>query len=264
MNDSRQQNKQGSAAQQAELVLVHGLYFAPEVEKARDSDNALIASRQQAFEEHGEALGVCAYEWLDGRGKPLANRMLQWLRGTARAVEAVEIITLHEAGLRASIASESGRALWRQVASCEPYGLDTRRSFTLIGKPRQLLDGPAGSQRVIWFGNGLGQLSRAEFIRHYTTRHGPLVAGHAQLIGLKRYRQVPAEHNGLYASLCELGLGQGPAPAVFAELEMGAPPLKLSGLRARRAASWEIKADEKRHIDFSKSMLLLPTRQFPQ
>lgn len=248
----------------SDLVLVHGLYFTSDERTAKDTGNAIGTARQQAFEEHGEALGVCAYEWLDGRGKPLANRMLQWLRGTARAVEAVEIITLHEAGLRASLASESGRALWRQVASCEPYGLDSRRSFTLIGKPRQLLDGPVGSQRVLWFGNGLSQLSQAEFIQHYTTRHGPLVAGHARLIGLKRYRQVPAEHNELCASLCELGLGQGPAPAVFAELEMGAPPLKLSGLRARRAASREIKADEKRHIDFSKSMLLLPTRQFPQ
>jgi hypothetical protein len=38
---------------------------------------------------------------------------------------------------------------------------------------------------------------------------------------------------------------------------MGAPPLKPASLRIRRIANREIGKDEKRHIDFSHSMLLL-------
>ena len=115
----------------------------------------------------------------------------------------------------------------------------------------------AGRQRVLWFGNGLAHLSEAEFIDHYTGRHGPLVAGHAEALGLRRYRQVPAERGGLREPLRDLGLGKAASPAVFAELEMGRPSLSRGGLRAWRAATREISADEKHHIDFSRSMLLL-------
>jgi len=204
-----------------------------------------------------ESLGVVSCEWLDGSGRGLANRLLRRLRGTARPVDAVAIMAVNEADLRASLASDAGRARWREFAGCEAGGYDPARSFILIGRPLRLLEGEGGGQKVLWFGNGLGHLTRAQFIEHYTTRHGPLVAGHAQAIGLRSYLQVPAEQGELCDSLRQLGLGQGLAPAVFARLVMGAPPLSLSMLRARRAANREIEADEGRHIDFATSMLLL-------
>lgn len=238
-------------------VLVHGLFYAPHSVRSKNGGDGARASREREFAEHAAALGVGSYEWLDGDGKALANRILRRVRGTARAVDAVEVITVNKEALGASLADETGRTLWQEVASCEPRGLDVTRSFILMGAPIQLLDGSGDGQRVIWFGNGLRELSQAEFIRHYTTQHGPLVAGHAELIGLRRYRQVPDEQSGLRASLRELGLGQASPPPVFAELVMGTPRLKLATLRARRAATREIKDDEKRHIDFSSSMLLL-------
>jgi hypothetical protein len=237
---------------QPDLVLVHGL-FAPD----RGPLSAAREQRAGAFGEHGPALGVFSYEWVDGHRRAIANRMLRRMRGTARAVDAVEIIALDEDVVRASLATGPGREHWRQTAGCKPFGLDAANSFILIGAPRQLLQGPRNGQRVLWFGNGLGQLSTEEFVAHYTTGHGPLVASHAREIGLRSYRQVPAERDDLCESLRALGMGAAPAPAVFAELVMGAPPLSLGGLVARRAATREITADEKRHIDFSRSMLLL-------
>ena len=77
---------------------------------------------------------------------------------------------------------------------------------------------------------------------------------------MKSYLQVPSEQSGRCDLLRKLGLGLAPPPAVFARLVMGAPPLSLSALRARRAATREIKADEERHIDFARSMLLLSAR----
>lgn len=236
-------------------VLVQGLYNAGQSAATR-SDH-VRAQRLQAFTEYAEALGVMSYEWVDGRGRGLANRLLRRMRRTARPVDAVEIIAVDETALRAALANDTGRARWQQVAGCESGGFDPARSFILVGKPRRLLEGEGGGQKVLWFGNGLGHLSQEQFIEHYTTRHGPLVAGHARLIGLRSYRQVPAERSELGDSLRELGLGQAPSPAVFAELVTGAPPLGLSTWRARRAATREIEADERRHIDFANSMLLL-------
>lgn len=240
-----------------DLILVHGIFYAPHSSVTAEDVRNIRAAREETFTKHAEALGVSSYQWVDGAGRELANTLLRKLRGTAPAVDAVEIIELNAAVTADTLASTVGQELWREVANCRSQHLDTARSFILIGAPRQLLDGTGGKQRIIWFGNGLEQLSREEFITHYTTRHGPLVAGHAQLIGLRRYRQVPDEQDALCCDLRKLGFGKAPPPATFAELVMGAPPLKLSALRARRAAAREIKADEKRHIQFSKSMLLM-------
>ena len=237
---------------ESDLVLVHGLF-------ATDPKGLGKAGKRRthAFGEHADTLGICSYEWVDGRRKALANRMLRLARGTAPAVEAVEIVALDEGAVRKSLASAGGRELWQEVASCKPSGLDATRSFLLIGAPRQLLQGPRNGQRVLWFGNGIDRLSRDEFVTHYTTRHGPLVASHAKVIGLRDYRQVPAERDDLCEYLRDLGMGRARAPAVFAELVMGMPPISPPAMLARRAANREIAADEKRHIDFSRSMLVL-------
>lgn len=236
---------------EANLILVHGLFAR---DKAIAPDNT---ARARAIAEHGKSLGVGNYEWVSGRNKRLANYFLRRARGTAPAVDAVEIIELNEAKVRVSLTDDSARSQWQQILSCEAYGLDRARSFILMGAAQQQVEGPAKGQRLLWFGRGLAELTETEFIEHYTGHHGPLVASYAKLQGLRRYAQVASEQNALCDSLRKLGLGQALAPPVFGELFMSIPPIGLSSLRMRRIASKEIEADEKRHIDFSRSMLLL-------
>jgi hypothetical protein len=210
---------------------------------------------------HDSALGLIDYERLDGRGMGVANYLLRRMRKTAPPPDALEIVTIDEDRLSQSLATETGRAQWRDLLGCQAGTHNRDRSFILMGKPRIQLAGDTVGQRLLWLGNGLEHLSRAEFINHYSTRHGPLVAGHGLLIGLRSYRQVPDEEEDLCQSLREVGLGRGPPPAVFGELVMGAPPFSMTALRERRAANREIEADEQRHIDFGKSMLLLTGRK---
>lgn len=243
---------------QPDRVLVQGLYKLEGAPAGRLHE--VRERRRRAFSEHADCLGAASYEWLDGRGRGLANRLLRRMRGTAQPVDAVEVFAINEAILRESLASEAGRLRWREVAGCSSGGFDPARSFILMGQPIRLLEGASSGQKVLWFGNGLGHLSQAEFVEHYTTRHGPLVAGHAEAIGLRSYLQVPAQQSELCDSLRELGLGQSKPPAVFAQLIVGAPPLSLSAFRIRRAANREIEADEQRHIDFASSMLLLSSK----
>lgn len=240
---------------ESDLILIHGLFCSAGTKFSDVTSRAY--SRAEAVAAHGEAVGVRHYEWIDGGKKSLANRLLRLARGTARAVDALEILELDPEALRVSLADQTIRDFWRKMASCEVYGFDSERSFILIGRQRQLLSGARDGQRVLWFGNGISKLSEAEFVAHYTGRHGPLVAENAQSLGVCWYRQVASEQNALCDSLRALGLGQASPPAVFAELAMGSPRLDLTSLRARRLATRAIKADEKRHIDFSRSMLLL-------
>ena len=83
---------------QPDRVLVQGLYKLGETASGRSHD--VREQRRRAFSEHAEALGVISYEWLDGRGRGLPNRLLRRMRGTARPVDAVEVIAINEAALR--------------------------------------------------------------------------------------------------------------------------------------------------------------------
>lgn len=239
----------------ADLVLVHGISGAGGTSRRQS-----VRSQSRRFGDiarHGQNLGVLDYEWVDGRGKSVANRLLSRFRKTAAPPDAVEIMPVDEGAIRESLACDSGRALWHQLFGCEAMGCDQHRSFVLMGKPRIQLQGNGSGQRLLWFGNGLEHLSRTEFIDHYTNCHGPLVAGYAKLTGLRSYLQVPDEQDDLCQKLRELGLGSAPSPAVFGQLVMGAPPLSLSVLRDSRTAGRKIADDEKRHINFENSMLLL-------
>ena len=238
------------------LILVHGLFRAADSNFSGDICS-IGAARSEAVARHGERLGIQHYEWVDAVHKAMANRFLRFARGTAQPVDALEIMEIDEAVALRALATDAGRDGWREIASCTPFGLDAGRSFILAGSLRELVRGPALGQRVFWLGRGLGQLSEAEFITHYTGHHGPLVAANATCLGIRRYRQVASEPCSLCDSLRDLDLGQASPPPVFAELAMGTPPLNPKSLLARRAATAAIKKDEKRHIDFARSMLLL-------
>ena len=238
------------------LVLVHGLVADRRAGPRRDPQEAR-ARRAAAVAAHGDALGVRAHTLHDGRRRVVANLVTRTARGTARAPDAVEVTEFDEAAVRAALADPSGRARLEAMAGCEAAGFDPARSFVLAGAPRRLVEGTGDGQRVLWFGYGSGHRGQAEFIEHYTHHHGTLVARHAHLLGLRSYLQVPQEQPGLCASLHALGLGVAPAPPVFAALVIGRTPLDPARWGARRSAVREIRADERQHIDFRRSMLLL-------
>ena len=198
-------------------------------------------------------MGVSSYSWIQAGVRRRANRFLRRLRGTDVPVDAIELIELEPGAFAAGFDGSS----WGALAGCADYGLDAQRSFVLAGCPLLLVDGPASGMRVLWFGNGLPRLSEAEFIEHYTGHHGPLVASHAAQMGLNRYRQIPSGEADLRRALLAAGMGQGAAPAVFAELYLGRPANSLASLRRWPAALRAIADDEKQHIEFGRSMIML-------
>ena len=240
----------------APLVLVQGLFLSSGRRSSQRISSA-FAARSESIAQHRDGNGLLGYEQIGGLDKAVANLLLRRVRGTAPAVDAVELFEIDEQVLQRALARQAGRSAWQQMAGCAGHGFDVERSFVLIGKERLLVDGPLAGQRVLWFGRGLEQLSEDEFAAHYTGHHGPLVAGNAAVLGIRSYRQVANDRDDLCNPLREVGLGQARPPAVFAELTMVTPPFDLASLRARRRATRDIKADEKRHIDFGHSMLLL-------
>jgi uncharacterized protein (TIGR02118 family) len=99
----------------------------------------------------------------------------------------------------------------------------------------------------------------AEFHRYWRDDHGPLVASHAEALGIQRYVQLhsldPALSEALRASRnCEATHYDGVALVSFDSLEaLGATVVTDAG----RAASAALLDDEQRFIDLDRSVIWL-------
>jgi uncharacterized protein (TIGR02118 family) len=112
--------------------------------------------------------------------------------------------------------------------------------------------------KIIMCVKRLGHLSREAFDEHWRDRHGPLVARHAGLLGIRRYIQtVPLADT---AAQMALQAGRGTLPVDFdgcAELWWDDLPSHLAarssteGLAALRA----LVEDERRFVDLDRSLL---------
>jgi len=102
------------------------------------------------------------------------------------------------------------------------------------------------------------ELSVSEFHDYWRTVHGPLVAAHAEVLGIRRYVQ----HHGVPGRITDaLGRARGTdvpfdgvAQVYFDDLEA---MLAAGRSPAGRAAMEELVADEARFIDFATSSILL-------
>lgn len=115
----------------------------------------------------------------------------------------------------------------------------------------------------------LPHLTRSEFQRYWRERHAPLVARHAETLGILRYVQTHTAETPMNAAIAAPRAApaefDGIAELWFASLEA----MAKNGERAEaRAAGAELLADEKTFIDLSRSPLwlsheheIVPTRR---
>jgi uncharacterized protein (TIGR02118 family) len=106
-------------------------------------------------------------------------------------------------------------------------------------------------------------LDEAEFHRYWRDVHAPLVASHAELLGIRRYTQAHTTHGPLNAALASTrgapasydGVAELWADSVDALVAASATP-------EGAAASAALLADERHFIDHSRSPIFL-TEEFP-
>ncbi|TMB67541.1 MAG: EthD family reductase [Chloroflexi bacterium] len=100
------------------------------------------------------------------------------------------------------------------------------------------------------------ELSREEFQRYWREKHGALVRDRAAALGIQRYVQVHALDSPLNEAM---RASRGSDPDIFdgvAELWWESPDAFSAGARTDegRKAARELYEDEKRFIDFSRSL----------
>lgn len=109
----------------------------------------------------------------------------------------------------------------------------------------------------------LPALSREEFQRYWRQTHGPLVRDRAATLGIKRYVQVHTLESPLNEAL---RASRGSDPDIFdgvAELWWDSAEAFSAGASTPegRQAARELYEDEKRFIDFSRSIAFVAQEQ---
>lgn len=105
----------------------------------------------------------------------------------------------------------------------------------------------------------LPELSREEFQRYWRQTHGPLVRERAQALGIRRYVQVHTLDSPLNEVLAASRGSTGEAFDGVAELwwESAESLAAATGTPEGRRAARELLEDEKRFIDFSRSVVFV-------
>ena len=99
-------------------------------------------------------------------------------------------------------------------------------------------------------------LSLEDFQIYWRDNHGPLVAGHAETLGIKRYVQVHTDFGPLTDALRKSRGGTEPYDGVAEVWYESREALAAVGNNpAARAAGRELYEDEKRFIDLEKSSI---------
>ncbi len=103
------------------------------------------------------------------------------------------------------------------------------------------------------------ELSREEFQRYWRQTHGPLVRERAGALGIRRYVQVHTLDSPLNQALAASRGSRGEAFDGVAELwwESAEGLAVATGTSEGRQAARELLEDEKRFIDFSRSVVFV-------
>ncbi len=103
------------------------------------------------------------------------------------------------------------------------------------------------------------ELSREEFQGYWRQQHGPLVRERAQALGIRRYVQVHTLDSPLNEALAASRGSTGEAFDGVAELwwESAESLAAATATAEGRQAARELLEDEKRFIDFSRSVVFV-------
>lgn len=113
--------------------------------------------------------------------------------------------------------------------------------------------------KLVYCLNRLPGLSREEFQRYWLETHGPLVRERAHTLGIKRYVQVHTLESPLNEALRASRGSEGEIFDGVAELwwENAEALAAGSSTPEGRQAAQELREDEKRFIDFGRSVMFV-------
>ena len=105
----------------------------------------------------------------------------------------------------------------------------------------------------------LPELSREEFQRYWRETHGPLVRERSASLGIKRYVQVHTLDSPLNEALRASRASEGEVFDGVAELWWESAEALAAGTATPegRQAAQELREDEKRFIDFGRSVMFV-------
>ena len=206
--------------------------------------------------KHKETLGIHGYSQLHN-AQPSANRLMQNLRGTIRCFDGVGEFTIERDKLEKARETVEGRKAMDELIEDERLFVDFSKSSIWLAKEHVIVRDrsyvpPVPASKLTWVGSGLESLTFEEFQDYYLNEHAPLVAGHAELLGIRDYVQSHTLNDSLGEELRQLR-GEMAAPyGIHAEFFWN-----LAGVVSPKGnkAMTEIQNDEKNFIDFSRSAI---------
>lgn len=219
----------------------------------------LRGPRARLVRHHARTLGIVGYTQMHNVRGAAVNTFLRIARGTQSAYDGAEELWVDRERFEAALETPAGQTAMQALVQDERHFLQVSESAIWLADEHVVREGkpePAegGRRKIIWAGRGLPQLSEAEFQEHYLQRHAPIVAKYASDMSISRYVQVHTRLDDPLNETLRSMRGGGPAFPVHAVMSWDFSKVFTAKPNARVARE-DIAADEKRHIDFSRSAI---------
>lgn len=209
-------------------------------------------SHAQLVESYADLLGIHGYRQLHYSNNP-ANLFIPDSRNALPGFDGVGEIYLDKDRFAAALQTTEGMQALNALIADKNTFADMANSSVWLARENVLRNQPRADGAVIftWVGIGLSHLTNQEFRDYYSDQHGPLVANHADLLGISQYVQILALDDPLNDTLRTL---HGTKAAYYAHAEQ---ILDFGQSLSPETASLSslVEADEYSFIDYSQSAM---------
>ncbi len=206
--------------------------------------------------KHKETLGIHGYAQLHN-AQPAGNQAMQGMRGTMKCYDGVSEFTIDRAKLEQALETVEGQIAMDELIEDERLFVDFAQSSIWFAEEHVIVRDtsyvpPSPANRLTWVGSGLKSLTMEEFQDHYLNNHAPLVAGYADVLGIRDYIQIHTIDDPLGEALRQLRGTMKEPYGIHAEFywNLGA----INSPEALNALT-KIQEDERKFIDFSRSAI---------
>ncbi len=206
--------------------------------------------------KHKETLGIHGYAQLHN-AQPSMNQMMRSARGTMRCFDGVGEFTIDRDKLKKALETVEGSEAMDELIEDERLFVDFSKSSIWLAEEHVIAHDasyvpPVPANRLTWVGSGQTSLTLEEFQDYYLNNHAPLVAGYAEILGIRDYVQLHTMDDSLGEELRQLRGKMTEPYGIHAEFYWNlAAVTSAKGLQALG----EIQDDEKKFIDFSRSAI---------
>ncbi len=219
-----------------------------------------LENHAAVVKKNADALGIRGYAQFHTAGSRISISIMRRMRGTMEPFDGAAQYWVDRDVMASALETPEGKKAMDELIKDEAHFIDFPRSSIMVTKEYHIVEDAEPNRKtpikkMSWAGSSLPNLTPEQFQDHYINKHGTLVGGYADILGIHKYDQMHLIDDPLNETLRSMR-GAGKPYLVSAEFIWDFKQMiPIKNAKIKKQAQEEIAEDEKRFIDFPSSAI---------